>query len=69
MFLAKKDEDEAILAKQGVNFSAYMTLMKFANHVKVLCRDDNFENCLVVFDLIRAINSSVQEIMPNSKLK
>ncbi len=69
VFLAKKDEDEAILAKQGVNFSAYITLMKFANHVKVVCRDDNFENCLVVFDLIWAINSSVQEIMPNSKLK
>jgi hypothetical protein len=59
VFLAKKEEDEAISTKQGVNFSAYMTLMKFANHVKVVCRDDNFENCLVVFDLIRAMNSSI----------
>lgn len=43
--------------------------MKFANHVKVVCRDDNFENCLIVFDLIRAINSSLQEIQPQTKPK
>lgn len=69
MFLAKREEDDAIIAKQGVNFVAYQSLMRFTPNVKVVCKDDNFENCLVAFDFIRVLNSTILEIQPQAKPK
>lgn len=64
--MAKKEDDEAINAKKGVNFAVYRSLMRFSNNLKITCRDDNFENCLVVLDMIKLINQLFREMQPEN---
>lgn len=48
---------------------AYRGLMRFANSVKVHCKDDNFENCLIVLDMVKLMNMTLREVLGDNKEK
>lgn len=64
--MAKKEDDEQILSKKGISLQHYRNLMKFSNHIKVVCRDDNFENCLIVLDFVKTLNLIERDTNPES---
>ena len=60
------DEAEIKVANslRGVNFTAYRSLLMFTNNVRFICTNENFENCLLVFDYIDAIDETIYMISP-----